>query len=603
MDPLRPCSEIPTVVKSPDEKNSLILAIQASDFQTAEQLIIERKVDLNARDSAGHSALYYAYLAGHFRFVEFLLDSLPELEAEPLHCKAGTDTVLHQAAETRGHSLKRLLTFTLDLEILDHRGQTALQRAVILGMHENVASLLSKGAKPNAGDPPPLVEAYLRNDDISAELLLKHKADPNTQFSQSPLLELAEATSNTKFVELLTRYNAFKTEIFKEMQKFQAQIGASPRQKRMSDDELVIFIKQREYCKKLSRTSPITYLHQFVVDGRTNLALFKDIPQRHWLLKSDGNQTPFQYCCYHGSVLSIQQLCMYGGAEFQDRKKAEEAALIYTLQAGRVDATLELVRRGANALTLDAGANTLLHLLCHTKLTKQMPIDEFIKCLVEKGLKIDAKNSLKNSALHTAYDKSCPLVFQSLLANGANVNALDGAEKTVLVKAIEAGDVVNATKLLIWDGANRKDPRNLVAACTHSNVDIAQLLLDSSKPNAADPNATFGQTTPLSIVIKNIVQLNIVDTAQLRMRNEYVLFKLLIDSEAKLKKDKLPAILIKCLDEEKKRSIALNLQEISSAQSSQTSSPHSAASSAHSRTASSGGTPLPDLVAQLQLGD
>src|SRR5207244_1312797 len=110
---------------------------------------------------------------------------------------------------------------------------------------------------------------------------------------------------------------------------------------------------------------------------------------------------------------------------------------------------------------------------------------------------IDAKNGKGDTALHHAFNKDRSWIFQQLLIHKANLNEVDAAGKTVLLKALEDTNRQPYARKLILEGASIKDPSYLLAACRSCNLLLARLLLE----RGCDVNGKSDNEVPLTVVL------------------------------------------------------------------------------------------------------
>jgi ankyrin repeat protein len=118
---------------------------------------------------------------------------------------------------------------------------------------------------------------------------------------------------------------------------------------------------------------------------------------------------------------------------------------------------------------------TVLHLA-----TKKGLLD-IVKCLIEGGADIEAKNGEKQTALHLAAKVGHFEVGKFLIDSRANLNSLDSLNRTPLHLAVKYGHIQMVINLLN-DSANinsfdcfNKTP--LHYACLEGQLDIVQLLI------------------------------------------------------------------------------------------------------------------------------
>jgi ankyrin repeat protein len=199
-----------------------LLTAQATDFHVltaAERgdvdvlkAMLERDPQLvNARSSAGRTALYRAASEGHAAVAEFLLSTGAEVAL------AGREggTPIH-VASYHGHTriVELLLAHGADANAPDRLGRGPLHKAAAGGHVKTVQLLLSRGADVNGASPPrhdgPLHRAALYGHTRVAEVLLEHGAKvdgPRQGITETPL-RWAASGGHVKIVELLLQNGA-----------------------------------------------------------------------------------------------------------------------------------------------------------------------------------------------------------------------------------------------------------------------------------------------------------------------------------------------------------------------------------------------------------
>ena len=486
------------------KKNLFMMLVEKRAYKIALWLITNNKLDLTARDSDGHGAVYYACRSGNLPLAERVLFSCQNLEKEPLEFQSGTNSVLHQAAEDQSGCLQELLTYPIDLSVKDSHGKTALERAVDASMLQNVRQLLQAHADPNQGNPPPVVQAYLLNNLELCSLLLEFGANPNERFSKQPLLNLAQATDKHEFVSLFLRYGAIRDATFDEMLTFNSLLSQSTLVGKctLSEQELQRYIRERRHLEIVDSISKNTLLHELVIDPSVNPNVFKSVKAQDWDVKNLPGNTPFIHCCKYGNMYAISQLL-----PLSSHRQQMHLGLLAALQMGRYSNVLGLLHMGVDAHLVDSEQNTLLHMISSREKIDELDfstlleLKRLISLLIEKEINIEARNS---------------------------------QNKTALLKAIETGSLF-ITSQLVQANANRMDPSYLITACKARKVEITKLLLNKqiSNKTPADPNQPRDEQNPLVISLKNITCVSSTEDYKLLETAEYQIFDTLIRTGAK----------------------------------------------------------------------
>lgn len=209
-----------------DGTKSMLAAAVRMEFTEVIRFLFERGAEMT-RDSSGQPLLHSAILANNQEIVELLLahgaDSeerdengeTPFLLNAGSHCsegiaeallKSGADInerlpdgngVLHIGLydfdeERDSRWLAFLLDHGADIEMQDDEGVTPFEFALQLEKLPLMDFLLSHGVNPNGpgGDVmPPLMKTVIKNQPQSAELLLKHHANPTIRCGRESPLE------------------------------------------------------------------------------------------------------------------------------------------------------------------------------------------------------------------------------------------------------------------------------------------------------------------------------------------------------------------------------------------------------------------------------
>ncbi|KAL7948570.1 hypothetical protein V8C42DRAFT_254682 [Trichoderma barbatum] len=171
--------------------------------------LLERGADVKIKDNSSHTPLSYAAANGHKIVVQLLLDRGADVEIKD---NRGRAPLLYAAIN--GHEIVTtlLLERGADIEIKDNSGQTPLQHAAINGHETEVQLLLDKGANIHASDDSgqtPLSHAAAYGHENVVLLLLHVGADVEIKDNsgQTPLSNAA-ANGHEAVVKLLESHGA-----------------------------------------------------------------------------------------------------------------------------------------------------------------------------------------------------------------------------------------------------------------------------------------------------------------------------------------------------------------------------------------------------------
>ncbi|MEJ2174316.1 MAG: ankyrin repeat domain-containing protein [bacterium] len=156
----------------------LFRAIREGKGVFAEGLVVEKRVNVNARDANGEAPLHRAVERGMPRLSKLLIDAGANVRARSKH----GETPLHLAALHADPILAELLLAAgADANARNDAGESVLYWAALTGNTETVRVLIERGADPDITDLKgngPLHGAADGGHEETIRLLVKYAAEP-----------------------------------------------------------------------------------------------------------------------------------------------------------------------------------------------------------------------------------------------------------------------------------------------------------------------------------------------------------------------------------------------------------------------------------------
>jgi ankyrin repeat protein len=202
--------------RSSEEKAAPMNLIDASKFgfiATVRQLLATG-VDLNAKDTAGITALGWASLNGHTDVVKALIDAKPDLNSKD---KDGVTALMNASVNGHTEAVKALLAAKPDLNSRNRDGVTALMNASVNGHTEAVKALLAAKPDLNSKDKDgmtALMKAAMNGHVEAVKALLAAKPDLNSKNRDGvTALRMAYDKGHTDVLKLLVSQPGAKAEV------------------------------------------------------------------------------------------------------------------------------------------------------------------------------------------------------------------------------------------------------------------------------------------------------------------------------------------------------------------------------------------------------
>jgi len=330
------------------------------------------KVDPNARDLRGNTALNYAVACGNEQVVGWLLDR----GADPNNRNDDGRTPLHDAAI--GHSLD-LYRIRFEMRIAEPRSPVDAESAVAV-----VQLLLEHGADVNPKDKwgiTPIGLAAHQNNKKVVAFLLKHGADPNSvvgkkvQFAK-PLLHWACENG------------------YKDLASALVSRGAE--------------VEARDWVGA-------TALHYAASGGSEYLTAFLIEHGADVNALDTNGAAPLSWAAGQGRT-SVTRMLIENGAEVLTADKEGRTPLHRAAEGAHKDVVALLLENKAEVNAADAEGRTPLHLVAKLTPKERPEMEDVIRLLIARGANVNATDKDGNTPLQLAIS---PTVRKLLRDNGA----------------------------------------------------------------------------------------------------------------------------------------------------------------------------------------
>ena len=144
-------------------------------------MLMEKTPDVNAVDTQGSTALFYAADVGNVRFVEMLINNDYSVDAIDI---GGETALMYASSKNRKEAVKKLIDMHANVDLQSKNGETALMKAVTLRNTDTVEILIDNKAdvnlQSNNGETA-LMKAAFAQDRKTMKMLIQANANVNLQ--------------------------------------------------------------------------------------------------------------------------------------------------------------------------------------------------------------------------------------------------------------------------------------------------------------------------------------------------------------------------------------------------------------------------------------
>lgn len=472
------------------QDNIPVLVYVSAQTKRLAPLMTEHPMDINAKDSAGWTALHYAAAYSEIRLgesVKTLLDKGASINAQ----NSEGNTPLHLAAANRHawSDLEQLLykKYKANFNLINHAGQTALDIAVNAKNPHNVRLLVKAGGPESKiyENGKTLLEIAAINGwvEVIDAMLYWHRNVTNINAKNTngqTALHLAAANNHPRVMRLLLKNGANMDEkdnngltalhlaaseghklaagfLLREGKvKIDAQDnnGWTPLQLAVSKNDLEMTEFLISMSVKISKKSMINLQDN---QGKSALHLaaehgYEDIVNCLIEINADLNlinkagRSALNVAAQNGRT-NVVEILIKAGAALRESSNANDKLLLPLLHTAinygwnTVLAAL-LQRDDLNINAVCQGGWTALHRAV------RLGQHDTVKSLIELGADFDLPKEDGWTALHLAIANGRVTIVELLLNNGANFNPKTSAGETALSMAVQAGHQNIIVKLI-----------------------------------------------------------------------------------------------------------------------------------------------------------
>jgi ankyrin repeat protein len=463
--------------------------------------------------------------------------SLLRNRASTIHTQKFSSQAFFMNACTEGdlQTLKDTLEIKeaeLDINYINHAGESGLKIAYDKGHHEVVKHLLKIGVKVDqAGEDTDtaMIAASKKNDIASVELFLKHGADINRKdtFGDTALLIAVKNGLGQLAHSLVTK----GADIHEEDSNGKTPLDIA---RQNNDQGMVKFLERRTPpATPKQSTEANLNLHRAAKENKVSMAELLIESGEDVNESNDLGETPLYTACEYGN-LEMVKLLIEKGADVKKRTISDNTALHISARNGYLDIVKTLVASGAKITKQNQKNEMPIGLSARSKHDNisAFLLKEWLKLyppaktsgplnkacseghldmawfFIKEGINIHEVNPYTGETpFYAACKNGNTDIIKLLLKNGEDINyAVNDAEDTYLHMAVKNGDKA-AVICLLENGAdiektNLMGLTPLQLACAGSYPEIVSILAEKTEAKNIDKENVFGES-PLLIACKN----------------------------------------------------------------------------------------------------
>ena len=362
------------------------------------------KADINLGDRSGQTCLHLAAYYGFEEICRILIES----GANPKQGDKRNRRPLHWATLKRHQGIIKLLTDSLtneELNLQDKDGNTALHVA---------STLLDKEEEFDFLD----ANAWIKPSDIIVQLIDAGADMTVTNNKENTVIHSACLNGNAEALPILLKLAKGNLQDSNESQDCQISL-----------DERV----------NIHNQTPLHYasfIHEMdepseVPDKKNCLEILLQESSKLIAYKNDKKMTALHEAARCGSLRRVTAL-VSAGAQVDDVDKFERTPLHIAAEGGHYAAIDSLLNSRANCKIKDVGGRTPLHLCAKSSCLNSCKTIVMWQSPNERTAYINSKDNEGMSCLHHCAYSGSPDVLDFLIANGADITALDIYGRTPL---------------------------------------------------------------------------------------------------------------------------------------------------------------------------
>lgn len=419
-------------------RHKQIFNAASNDNVESLRLLLEKGVNVNARDGLDKTPLMTAAESGNLENVKLLIEAGADVNSRN---KFG-DTALRLAVMgNRAPVVRKLVESGAKINTVNDEGLSPLVSSVINGRDDIALFLIQSGADANIDSRypyrPALTQAAINWDEKLTEALLKAGADVNkTDYHGKTALQFALGRNGHEQVAKLI-------------------YSAGGRLGKISKDDQVN--PMMDYACSLGFTEVVSQLIEYGVKPNAHFAI---------MAAQEGKS-------------EVLKLLISSGLDVNQKDDKGDAILFSAISFGGVDCVKVLVENGADInfeKNTDKGSTGPALILA--SLTGRLPV---VRYLAKSGADLDIQNSFGETALMLAAAKGHYDIVDFLIKSGANVNKQKKAGTTAVKFAAGIGNT-EILEALIKAGADVNLGDNdgdtpLGEAVTEGHLKAAEILI------------------------------------------------------------------------------------------------------------------------------